>query len=114
MSLGHADTRTKAEDEAYHKIHKSYIEHGKSISFADCVETILRHTGASKDFQDFTNIIDPETNSNRLVQHLQRQVTSTIKTLCEYKIISLTLAVVLLIVIIGLLICICRTIYCRN
>lgn len=114
MSVGHADIRTKAEDEAYQKLHESYIKNGRSISFADCTEMILRHIDATDDFEDITKLIDPETNSNRLVDHLQLKATNTIKTLCEYKIVSLTLAVLLLILIIGFSICICVSVCCRN
>ena len=114
MTMLHADSRTKVEDEAYLEIHTSYINQGRSISFADCVEKYLRESGATDDFQDFTKVLDPETNSNRLVDHLQGKVTNSINLYCENKIISLSLAIVLLIITIVILICICRSICCRN
>lgn len=112
MVVGHADVRTNAEDDAYREIHKRYIDYGKSIHFADCVEQILRHKAATDDFQDFEKIFDPETNSNRLVDHIQGKVTNSMNMLCDNKIISLCLAVVLLIVVIGILICLCANICC--
>ena len=112
MPVGHTDRRTNVEDEAYLEIHTSYINQGRSISFADCVEKILRESGATDDFQDFTKVLDPETNSNRLVDHLQGKVTNSINLLCENKTISLSLAIVLLIIIIVLLLCICRCFCC--
>lgn len=112
MAVGHADVRTNAEDDAYRKLHKLFIDSGKTIDFADCVEKILRETEATDDFQDFEKILDPENNSNRLVDHIQGKVTNSMNTLCDNKIISLGLAVVLLIVVIGILVCLCAKICC--
>lgn len=88
MTMGSANVRTKVEDEAYREIHTSYIENGQSIGLADCVEKILRESGATDDFQDFTKTIDPETNSNRLVEHLQTKAAKSIRSFCENKLIS--------------------------
>ncbi|CAO1428811.1 unnamed protein product [Diamesa tonsa] len=81
MVVVHANIRTKAEDEAFRELRTTYTEYGKSIDFADCVENILRERNATKDFQDFTKVIDPETNSNRLVEHLQLKAANTIQML---------------------------------
>lgn len=88
MVVVHANIRTKAEDEAFRELHTTYTEYGRSIDFADCVVNILRERNATKDFQDFTKVIDPETNSNRLVEHLQLKAANTIQMLCENKVIS--------------------------
>ena len=112
MVEGLADTRTDAENKAYRELYDSYIEGGRHISFAECVEKILRHSGATDDFQDFTKVLDPETNSTRLVDHLQGKVSTSISLLCENKIISLVLAIVLLITVIIILIFICLSICC--
>lgn len=88
MVGGHAEIKTKAEYEAYREIRVLYLKHGKSNNYADCVENILRISNATSDFQDFTKLIDPETNINRLVDHLQLKAANNIQKICENEIIS--------------------------